>query len=164
MMPAAKSPNGASHPVLITFPPSLDSELARFLLQHTESLIASSNTPSFFLRSPPCGTGAQSFSRFFTTNLCTLQGRSQSQPITTNTARRTPPVARSASGKEAGDFRLTLFNQSLAFATAVFAYYHLLPHRDLMIEPLSFETPLSNGKPFAGPIPYFQDCSHCFCG
>ena len=35
----------------------------------------------------------------------------------------------------------TLFNNSLAFATASFAYYYLLPHRDLMIQPLSLGAP-----------------------
>jgi glutathione S-transferase len=35
----------------------------------------------------------------------------------------------------------TPFNSTLGGATAVFAYYHLLPHRDIMIRPLSEGTP-----------------------
>jgi glutathione S-transferase len=34
-----------------------------------------------------------------------------------------------------------LFNDKLAFASAVFAYYHLLPHRRIMVRPLSDGTP-----------------------
>src|SRR5262249_49284703 len=34
-----------------------------------------------------------------------------------------------------------LFNQTLAFATAKFAYYHLLPYRETMVRPLSLGTP-----------------------
>jgi glutathione S-transferase len=43
------------------------------------------------------------------------------------------------SARRSGDW--TLFNNSLAFASAKFAYYHLLPHRDLMIRPLTLGTP-----------------------
>ncbi len=49
----------------------------------------------------------------------------------------------------------TTFNQKLAFATARFAYYHLLPHRPLMIRPLSLGTPDSERKTVEVAYPVF---------
>jgi glutathione S-transferase len=46
-----------------------------------------------------------------------------------------------AAEKQQIDSDWTLFNETLAFATARFAYYHLLPYRDLMVQPLSLGTP-----------------------
>ena len=39
-----------------------------------------------------------------------------------------------------------LFNGTLASATAKFAYYHLLPYREIMVRPLSLGTPSFEAK------------------
>jgi hypothetical protein len=50
----------------------------------------------------------------------------------------------------------TQFNDTLAFATARFAYYHLLPHRDIMIRPLSQATPDNEQKAVVSAYPVFS--------
>jgi glutathione S-transferase len=132
----------ASNPVLITFPPSLDSELGRFLMQHygvqyheqrhafifsTFATLWHGSTVIFpllydeFLKLP----GPAAIARYYD-DRCALELRLW-------------PEATEQRQQVESDW--SLFNQTLAFATAVFAYYHLLPHRALMIDSLSSGTP-----------------------
>ena len=131
-----------SSPILITFPPSLDSELARFLAQHyglrhreeRHTLIFSSVAtllhgytvifPLLYDENLKL-SGPEAIARYFDKG-CTPDLRLW--PEETNR-------------KQQVESDWAHFNQSLALATAVFAYYHLLPHRDLMIDPLSSATP-----------------------
>src|ERR1700676_436601 len=131
-------PRSTADSVLITFPPSLDSELARFLVEHYG--IRCQEMPHAFV-----------FSFFYTLrhgytvifpllygNSIRLVGpRAMADYFD---ARCTPelrlwPEAPEQRMQAENDWNL--FNGTLAFATAVFAYYHLLPHRDLMTRPLS---------------------------
>ena len=50
---------------------------------------------------------------------------------------------------------MALFYQTLAFATARFAYYHLIPFRDLMIRPLSLGAPNFESKTVEVAYPVF---------
>ena len=127
---------------LITFPPSLDSELARFLVEHYG--IEHEEQPHAFIF---C---------FFAT---LWHGRTLIFPVLYNESLKLAGPQAIADYFDRGcvpELRLlpetpgekrqvtsdwTMFNQTLAFATAVFAYYHLLPHRQLMLVPLSRGAP-----------------------
>lgn len=143
-------------PVLVTFPPSLDCEMARFLLQHyavryredRRALVISSFvtlwhgfTPVFplvYARSFKC-RGPRAIVGHF-------------DPICRPELRLLPSDA--GQRKQVEDDWAT-FNGTLAFATAAFAYYHLLPHRDLMIRPLSEGTPRFDTRAVEKAYPVF---------
>ncbi len=149
-------PSTAHKPALITFPPSLDSELARFLLEHYG--IDHEEQPQafifcFFVTLWHGGTvifpllyneslklvGPQAIANYFDQRCATEL--------------RLWPQATDEKQQVTSDW--TLFNQTLAFATAVFAYYHLLPHRQLMILPLSRGTPTFEQKSVQRAYPLF---------
>jgi glutathione S-transferase len=128
--------------VMITFPPSLDSELARFLLKHYG--IEQQEQPHALI-----------FCFFVTL----WRAHTVIFPVLCNDSLKLigpRPMAEYFDPKSVPDLRLfpsdpaekrqvdsdwTLFNEKLAFATARFAYHHLLPNRDLMIRPLSYGAP-----------------------
>ncbi len=157
MMSAAKSPDGASRPVLITFPPSLDSELARFLLQHYGVAYREQQHAFIFSTFATLWRGSTVIFPLLYDESLHLAGP---KPIAAHYDKHCAPELRlwpdlpQARKLVTADW--TVFNQSLAFATAVFAYYHLLPHRDLMIEPLSFETPSFEWKAVRRAYPVFS--------
>jgi glutathione S-transferase len=134
--------NRAQVRVLITFPPSLDSELGRFLAEHYG--IQHEEKPHALI-----------FSSFFTlwhgwtvifpllySDSYKLAGpRAITEHFDRRCAADLQLWPQQTSLKRQVEADWTTFNQTLAFATARFAYYHLLPHRDLMILPLSRGTP-----------------------
>jgi glutathione S-transferase len=131
-------------PALITFPPSLDSELARFLLGHYR--IQHQEQRHTFLYSVPY-TLWHGFTFIFPllygSGLRLVGPRAISEYFDT---RREPdralwPAQPDLNRQSRTDWNQ--FNDTLAFATAKFAYFYLLPHRDLMIEPLTQGTPAS---------------------
>jgi glutathione S-transferase len=126
---------------LITFPPSLDCELARFLLAYYGVPYQEQRHAFIF--------------NFFATlwHGCTLHF-----PLLYTASYRLDTVRKMIdyfdplcpadrnlllTGAEHTQVESdwTQFNSTLGGATAVFAYYHLLPHRDIMIRPLSEGTP-----------------------
>jgi glutathione S-transferase len=132
------NPSTTHKPALITFPPSLDSELARFLLAHYG--IEYDEQPHAFL-----------FSVFATLR----HGGTFIFPLFYNgSLKLVGPQAIAAYFDQhcSADLR---FNQTLAFATAVFAYYHLLPYRGIMILPLSRGAPAFEQKAVAKAYPIF---------
>ena len=129
-------------PVLITFPPSIDSETSRFLVEHYG--IESCEKRHTFI-----------FSTFatlwhgFTPRFPLLYGNSlrlvgprpivdHFDPGASSDLKLLPTDPNDRNQVEAD---WTLFNTTLAFATADFAYYYLLPHRDRMILPLTEGVP-----------------------
>jgi glutathione S-transferase len=128
-------------PTLITFPPSLDSELARFLVTHYEvphkenrhTIIIS----SFF-------TLWHGFTPLFPLLYSDSYRLSTVHQMVDHFDPLSPPQRQLRLG---GDNRAQIdadwqaFNQELALSTAVFAYYHLLPHREIMIRPLTEGAP-----------------------
>jgi glutathione S-transferase len=126
---------------LITFPPSLDCELSRFLLTHYG--VQYEERPHAFVFN------------FFATlwHASTLHfPLLYSDSYRLDTVRKMidyfdPLCPADRNLLLAGDDRArveadwTPFNGTLGGATAVFAYHHLLPHRDIMIRPLSEGTP-----------------------
>lgn len=129
-------------PTLVTFPPSLDCELARFLLGHYAiPYVEDRHTLvfSFFV----------TWWRARTLHFPLLDGTA---PPVLDTVRKmidrldpsAPPDARllgDGSDRAAIEADWTLFNANLGGGTATFAYFHLLPHRAIMIRPLSEGTP-----------------------
>jgi glutathione S-transferase len=128
-------------PTLITFPPSLDSEFSRFLLthygiEHREErhviFISSAITlvrartvrfPVLFDDSLRLNTVHKMIDHF--------------EPRAAPERRLVPPGTDLAALR--ADWKLC--HSELNTATTVLAYYHLLPHRDIMVEPLSQGAP-----------------------
>jgi glutathione S-transferase len=143
-------------PVLITFPPSLDSETSRFLIEHygigarerRHTLIF-----SFFATLWHGGTVV--FPLLYGDSFKLVGPRPvvdhfdpQSSPEL-----RLMPVDPSELRQVESDW--TLFNMTLALATADFAYYYLLPHRDRMIRPLTEGVPAFERKAVEFAYPLF---------
>jgi Dyp-type peroxidase family len=149
--------SGGRIPVLITFPPSLDSELGRFLAEHygiaheeqPHALIFSSIVTFYrgwtvrfplLYADPFCLVGPRGIFDYF-------DQRSKSE------LRLCPQDPLQKQQMEAD---WDTFNNTLAFAAARFAYYHLLPHRDMMIRPLSQGTPNFEQKAVKFAYPVFS--------
>ncbi len=130
-----------SDPTLITFPPSLDSELSRFLLGHYQ-------IPHREQRHVLILSSFATLWHGYTVRFPLLYGGS----YRLNTVRRMidyfeplSPADRKLlpanDDPEQAKADWNYFNNTLGTATAVFGYYHLLKHREIMI------TPLSDGAP-----------------
>jgi glutathione S-transferase len=128
-------------PVLITFPPSLDSELSRFLLAHYR-------IPHQEYRHVIIFSSFYSLWHAYTVRFPSLSGDS----YRLNTVRKIidyfDPLASQdrkllpeSDDSEQAQADWTFFNGRLGAATSVFGYYHLLPHREIMIKPLSGGAP-----------------------
>jgi glutathione S-transferase len=149
-------PRSTTDPVLITFPPSLDSELSRFLVEHYG--IQCQEEPhtivfSFFYTLWHGYTVV--FPMLYGNSMRLVGPRAMADYFDARCAPelRLWPQAQDQRPQAENDW--TLFNGTLAFATAVFAYYHLLPHRDLMIRPLSLGAPGFEQKAVERAYPFF---------
>ena len=149
-------PSTAHKPALITFPPSLDSELARFLLEHYGIEHEEQPHAFIFCFFATLWHGSTVIFPLLYNESLKLVGP---QAINDYFDQRCAPELRltplAADEKRQVTSDWTLFNQTLAFATAVFAYYHLLPHRQLMILPLSRGTPTYEQKSVQRAYPLF---------
>jgi len=142
-MPAAIS----QKPSLNTFPPSLDSELARFLLKHYGIEVQEQPHAlifSFFVTLWHAGTVV--FPLLYGNSFNLVGPRAMADYFDPRSSANLHLFPQDASEKHQVDSDWILFNQTLAFATARFGYYHLLSHRDLMIRPLSLGTPSFEAK------------------
>lgn len=130
-----------SDATLITFPPSLDSELSRFLLTHYR-------VPHREERHVIIFSSLYSLWHGFTVRFPFLYSDSYRlntarkivdhfEPLSSAERKLLPPEPDVKTAEE--DW--TFFNSRLGTATSVFGYYHLLPHRELMIHPLSGGAP-----------------------
>jgi glutathione S-transferase len=148
--------NSTRAPVLITFPPSLDSELGRFLvehygLQHQErphALVFSSFVTLWH-------GWTVIFPLLYSDSFKLAGPRAMTEYFDSRCAPELRLWPQEENQRQQVERDWTLFNQSLAFATARFAYYHLLPHRDLMIRPLSLGTPAFEQKTVEIAYPVF---------
>ena len=143
-------------PILITFPPSLDSELSRFLLQHygirheerPHALIFS------FLYTLWHGR-TLIFPLLYGNSLRLVGPRAMSEHFDARCAPSLKLWPDDETQKHDVERDWKDFNQTLALATARFAYYHLLPLRDLMIRPLSQGAPDFERKAVRSAYPIF---------
>jgi len=146
----------AKLPVLITFPPSLDSELSRFLLGHYGVEHEEHPHTLYFCFAATLWHG-------FTFIFPLLYGPSFKfegpRPMANYFDARCPRELRlfpqGENEKRQFEADWTQFNEALAFATAKFAYYHLLPHREIMIVPLSERTPALEQRAVKSAYPLF---------
>jgi glutathione S-transferase len=130
------------HPVMITFPPSLDCELGRFLLAHYGVAYEERRHTVIFSFLATLWHGS-------TLHFPLLYGGSY-RPLDTvrkmiDTFDPLCPEDRNllltGRDRQTVEADWTAFNGTLGGATAAFAYFHLLPHRAIMIRPLSEGTP-----------------------
>ena len=131
---------------LITFPPSLDSELSRFLLNHYR-------IPHREQRHVIIFSSFYSLWHGYSVRFPFLYGSNSDSSYRLDTVRRIIdyfealcPAERKLLPSGGGELETAnadweLFNNRLGTATAVYGYYHLLPHRKIMIPALSGGAP-----------------------
>jgi glutathione S-transferase len=128
-------------PTLITFPPSLDSEFSRFLLTHY-GIERHEERHVIFISSAItlARAGTVRFPVLFdhTLRLNTVHKLIDHFEPRASLERRLVPPGTDLPALRA-DWKL--FHSELNTATTVLAYYHLLPHRGIMVEPLSQGAP-----------------------
>lgn len=134
--------NTQTDPILITFPPSLDSELARFLLSHYGVRhLEQRHTFIFSLFATLWHAQTVIFPVLYSDKFKLVGPR----PISEYFDSRCGPTLQLwpslEDQKRQTEADWNQFNDTLAFASAKFAYFYLLPHRDLMIAPLTQGTP-----------------------
>jgi glutathione S-transferase len=135
-------PADAALPVLITFPPSLDSELSRFLVTHYGvQHIEQRHTMIYCFYYTLRAASTLIFPLLYSKSFKLIGPRPISEYFD---ARCAPELAlwpkdETLTNQMESDWNT--FNNTLAWASADFAYYYLLPHRDIMIRPLSDGTP-----------------------
>ena len=137
----------STNPILITFPPSLDCELARFLLKLYQ--VDYKEKPHTLIFCP-----FATLRHAGTVNLPVLYDDSFKlvgpKPMADYFDQRSTPhlhlYPQDPGERSQVESDWVLFNQTLAFATAKFAYYHLLPYRKIMVRPLSLGTPNFEAK------------------
>ena len=146
----------AHNPVLITFPPSLDSELGRFLVQHYGVQHSEQRHTLVFSSFVTLWHGSTVIFPLLYGKSFKLAGpRAISEYFDAKCAPGLRLWPQAAEHRQRVESDWTLFNQALAFATAVFAYYHLLPHRELMIRPLTQGVPDFEHKTVVRVYPIF---------
>jgi glutathione S-transferase len=143
-------------PTLITFPPSLDSEFSRFLLAHyaidrreERHVIFISSVVTLFR------AGTVRFPVLFgdSVRLNTVHKLiDHFEPRAAPERRLVPPGTDLAALR--ADWKL--FHSDLATGTTVLAYYHLLPHREIMVEPLSQGAPAMEVRAVERGYPVFR--------
>jgi len=146
----------AHNPVLITFPPSLDSELGRFLVQHYGVQHSEQRHTLVFSSFVTLWHGSTVIFPLLYGKSFKLAGpRAISEYFDAKSAPGLRLWPQATEHRQRVESDWTLFNQALAFATAVFAYYHLLPHGELMIRPLTQGVPDFEHKTVVRAYPIF---------
>lgn len=129
---------------LITFPPSLDSELSRFLLSHYRIAHREQRHVIIFSSFYSLWHGYTVRFPFLYSDayrLNTVRRIADHFESLCPAERKLLPSAAASDDAETANADWTLFNSRLGTATSVFGYYHLLPSREIMIQPLSGGAP-----------------------
>jgi glutathione S-transferase len=141
---------------LVTFPPSLDCELARFILVHygvPYEEVRHTLIFSFFATWWDART--LHFPLLFGPGyppLDTVRKMIDHCDPLSESSRKLLPDGEDRPSAEAD---WVLFNATLGGATAVFAYHHLLPHREVMIRPLTDGVPWHEQMAVRAAYPLF---------
>jgi hypothetical protein len=140
---------------LITFPPSLDCELGRFLADHYRLDYREERHTLFFSSYYTLKAGA-------TVVFPLLSGPTYHLSTVRQMVDHFDPIApaelkllRAGSDGAQVEADWKTFNDTLAFATAIFAYYHLLPQKDIMVRPLSDGAPDTEVRAVKAAYPAF---------
>jgi glutathione S-transferase len=143
-------------PILITFPPSLDSETSRFLVEHYGIASSERRHALIFCFFVTLWHGYTPVFPLLYGDSFRLVGP---RPIVDHFDPTSPPELKllptDPNQLRQVESDWTLFNVTLAFATADFAYYYLLPHRDIMIRPLTEGVPAFERKAVERAYPVF---------
>jgi glutathione S-transferase len=143
-------------PVLITFPPSLDSETSRFLIEHYGIESCEKRHTIIFSFFVTLWHGFTPIFPLLYNDSFKLVGP---RPIVDHFDPLSPPdlklLPADQNELKQAESDWTLFNSTLAFATADFAYYYLLPHRDRMIRPLTEGVPAFEQRAVERAYPVF---------
>lgn len=143
-------------PVLITFPPSIDSETSRFIIDHYGIKFQESRHTLLFSFFATLWHGYTFKLPLFYSDAFKIVGpRAIVDYFDPRSA-----LDRKLLPTDAADLRQVesdwiLFNGTLGFATAAFAYYYLLPYRDHMIRPLTEGVPDLERRAVEGAYPLF---------
>jgi glutathione S-transferase len=149
-------PSKPSTPVLITFPPSLDSELSRFLVEHYGiDHVERRHTMIYCFFSTLWHGNTFVFPLLYSDSYKLVGPRPISEYFDARCATQLQLWPKTGTEKSQAESDWNLFNDALAWATADFAYYYLLPHRDIMIRPLSEGTPGYEQKAVERAYPVF---------
>lgn len=149
-------PDETSVPTLITFPPSLDSELSRFLVTHYGvEHVEHRHTMIFCFFSTLRHGSTLIFPMLYGKSLKLVAPRPISEYFDARCAPELALWPEDEALKSQIEADWNTFNNTLAWATADFAYYYLLPHRDIMIRPLSEGTPEIEQKAVTRYYPVF---------
>jgi glutathione S-transferase len=150
-------PIAAPDPILITFPPSLDSELSRFLVEHYGIRHQEQRHTLGYVFLVTLRHGVTViFPLLYSDSFKLVGPRPMANYFDTRCAAELRLFPEDKTQMQQVENDWTQFNDTLAFATARFAYYHLLPHRDIMIRPLSQGTPDNEQKAVLSAYPTFS--------
>src|SRR5689334_13289027 len=138
----AHSAAASARATLITFPPSLDCEFGRFVLGHYQ-------IPYEEVRHTVLFSSLHTLVHGFTVLFPLLYGgghpaMSHVRDMIDHFDKSCPADRKllpAGSDRAAVEADWTQFNGTLGGSTAVYAYFHLLPHRAIMLRPLSEGTP-----------------------
>jgi glutathione S-transferase len=139
---------------LVTFPPSLDSELARFLLRHYGISHTEERHTLVFSSLATLKEGTILFPVAYgdSYRLSTVRKMvDHFDPLAAEERQLFPTGAHRGEVEKDWD----LFHEPLAYGTATFAYYHLLPHREIMVGPLSAGAPAAEVSAVKAAYPLF---------
>ena len=147
--------NPISDLTLITFPPSLDSEFSRFLLHHYGIAHREQrHTMPFSVYFTLKHGGSPRFPLLYGDSLrldTVTKIVDHFEPLATAERRLVPPELADTVG---ADWKL--FHHELGTPTTLWAYHHLLPHRDIMVGPLSQGTPTWQVAAVQRAYPFFK--------
>jgi glutathione S-transferase len=147
----------AQDPILITFPPSLDSELSRFLVEHYGIKHQEHRHTFGYIFLVTLRHGATVIFPLLYSDSFKLTGpRDMAEYFDSRCVPELRLFPVDKAQLQLVDSDWAQFNDTLAFATARFAYYHLLPHREIMIRPLSEGTPDNEQKAVVSAYPVFS--------
>jgi len=128
-------------PILVTFPPSLDCEFSRFLLAHYGIRHTERRHTFFFVTAVTLWRGFTPLFPLLVSSAYRLDTVRKMVDTLDPTMSKERQLLLPAPHRDTIEADWALFNGTLGFASARFAYYHLLPHRDIMIRPLAEGTP-----------------------
>lgn len=146
----------SANSILITFPPSLDSELARFLLKLYR--IEYQEKPHTLIFCPFATLrhgGTVIFPLLYGDSFKLVGPKPMADYFDQRSAPHFHLYPQDTAGRSQVESDWVLFNQTLAFATAKFAYYHLLPYRKIMVPPLSLGTPNFEARTVRVAYPFY---------
>lgn len=128
-----------SIPTVVTFPPSSDCEVGRWALRHFGvEFNEEPNAPPFFVAAVALRGGRQ-FPLYLSNEIMAHGARPIINYLDPSVAPKRKLIPDQY--KDEIDEAFQAYNVTMGIATVQWAYTHLLPHKSIMIRPLSLNTP-----------------------